>query len=557
MTCADDTWATKVIKLLLSEYGGRAKFDKIKVSMYQKGLMTGGSLKNKFQSCSGIFIFEKDNKVKRVSVGWRETKICSKIREPGSETCIVENCSKFHVCKPFIRDDCLKDTSCPFGHELQNDTNKKVSETLGLSSFSSEEIRIMLFRSIPAVCEKYNTGDCDDDDCPDLHVCSRFMQRKCTAGKGCKFDHSFQTSEHNKWVLDTFQVRCLTDVELVKLILMKNDFQVVPIADAESQSKTTSSAPSISLLSDSQSTPEEQTEEEVFEVFRFLLKRFGGRAKFNTFLFKRDHLFQGFQREEIIDWLKEHTDRFVLYEGGGDLNYVASYNRHARLCFGYNKPGTFICDDQSCKSFHVCRDFVTGACVNNGKCGLSHSLSSDYNRQVCLGLGLPQLTDNELCLVILCSSPTVCVNYNTAGCHLEYCPELHVCSKNILNKCTNGDGCKFGHVISNSGEHNSCVLKAFQMDTWQEDVLLRMVIVKKGGHRKISGEVGISPVQAAPPVSHPESETVSRVERKSTRCHRQLLRILSVKKEPAEVHPSLTPQYDKADTKTEEAKPKG
>lgn len=496
-----------------------------------------------------LFLFEKDGEVKHVSVGWKDVKICCK------ETCVSENCSDFHVCKSFITGDCTNDSSCPFGHELHNETNKKASENLGLS-FSSEEIRTILLRSHPAVCVKYNTGGCDEDDCPDLHVCSRFILQKCTAGRGCKFDHSLQTSDHNKWVLDTFDICDLTDVELIKHTLVKNDFERVRSADTEPQFQKTSLTPSIRLLGGCQSTPEEQMNEYIFEVFRFLLERFGGRAKFSTFLFKRDHLFQGFQREEIIDCLKEHTDRFVLYEGGGDLNYVASYNRHARLCFGYNKPGTFICDDQSCKSFHVCRDFVTGACVNNGKCGLSHSLSSDYNRQVCLGLGLPQLTDNELCSLILCSSPTVCVNYNTAGCCLEYCPDLHVCSKNILNKCTSGDDCKFGHVISNS-EHNSYVLKAFRMDKWQEDILCRLVIVKKGEHREISGEVGISSVQTAPPVNQPESETVSRVEKTSTGCHPRCLSVPLVEKAPAEVHPSWTPQYNTTETKTEEEKPKG
>ncbi|PVD35535.1 hypothetical protein C0Q70_02498 [Pomacea canaliculata] len=56
--------------------------------------------------------------------------------------------------------------------------------------------------------------------------------------------------------------------------------------------------------------------------------------------------------------------------------------------------------------------------------------------------------------------------------------DLHVCAKDLLRLCTSGVDCKFGHLIRDSGEHNSCLLKTFRVDTLDEHNLRRLVIIK-------------------------------------------------------------------------------
>ncbi|PVD35548.1 hypothetical protein C0Q70_02511 [Pomacea canaliculata] len=192
-------WTMKVIQLLLEEFDGRAKFGQFKRRLYQEYLVKGGIARvlDRLYDSNRFLVFEKYEQVKYVSVAWEDAIICCGYRKRGWDTCL-------------------------FGHDLENEANWNVSDNLGLSSFSAEQIRTIIFRSHPVVCVNYNTGGCDDDDCPDLHVCSRFILQKCTAGARCNFGHSFRTTEHNQWILETFYVEDLNDEELKRRVLVTN-----------------------------------------------------------------------------------------------------------------------------------------------------------------------------------------------------------------------------------------------------------------------------------------------------------------------------------------------
>ncbi|XP_025082025.1 poly [ADP-ribose] polymerase 12-like [Pomacea canaliculata] len=493
---ADDSWTMKVTELLLEDFDGRAKFGQFKRKLYQKYLAKGGIARalDRLYDSNRFMVFEKDEQVKYVSVAWEDASICCGYRKKGWDTCRKDDCSRFHVCKFFITGNCVRGSKCLFGHDLENQVNKSVSDRLGLSSFSAEQIRTIIFRSHPAVCVKYNTGGCDDDDCPDLHICSRSIIQKCTAGASCNFGHSLKKTEHNQWVLETFDVEDLNDEELKRRILVTN----IPSTDTGPRSQMTPAASSLSVFSgataasSTSSISSIDTEDYILSVFSFLLKSFGGRVKFNTFLTKRGELLQGLKRVDIIEWLKDNSDRFLLHESDGDVKFVSVHNRRARVCFRYNNPGDSMCDNQFCMFFHICRDLLTDTCIRT-RCRLNHDFSSWPNAKICSDLNLHQFSDEEICKIILCSHPVVCGKYNESGCQLNECPDLHVCSKNIFSQCARGDGCKFGHTIKNSGEHNLYVLKAFQMDTWQEKVLRKLVIVSKREHSDPLGRQGYVP----------------------------------------------------------------
>ncbi|XP_025083436.1 uncharacterized protein LOC112557659 [Pomacea canaliculata] len=475
---AEDDWASKVARLLLSEFEGRAKFGHLKRSLYQRNLWKGGvtRLLKWLSNTDRFLVFKKDENVKYVSIACQNVSICCGFQNKG---CRKERCSKFHVCKFFVSGNCQNGSRCRFGHDLGNEANKRVSDSLGLSSFSSEEIRTIICRSHPAVCVKYNIGGCDDVDCPDLHICSRFILKNCPQETDCELIHSLQMFENNLWVLYTFKLNDLTDVELRKRILVKKHTPRVTEANNGPRSQLTPvSSPNL----DQESTSGEEIKENIDDVFRFLFNNFGGRAKFDKFLTGRGHLFQGSDREAIIKWFKNRRNRFALYGNGNDIKYVSVYNKGARVCFKYHDSSSLDCGDEACKYFHICRRFVVGACVST-RC--SHSFSSGPNMKVRSDLRLDKLNEGEILSLILCSSPAVCVNHNMSGCCVNDCPDLHVCFKYVFGQCTSGQDCEFGHSVRDSGEHNSYVLKAFQMEKWNEDLLRKLVIVKKGDHRKM------------------------------------------------------------------------
>ncbi|PVD35543.1 hypothetical protein C0Q70_02506 [Pomacea canaliculata] len=396
---ADDSWTMKVTELLLEDFDGRAKFGQFKRKLYQKYLAKGGIARalDRLYDSNRFMVFEKDEQVKYVSVAWEDASICCGYRKKGWDTCRKDDCSRFHVCKFFITGNCVRGSKCLFGHDLENQVNKSVSDRLGLSSFSAEQIRTIIFRSHPAVCVKYNTGGCDDDDCPDLHICSRSIIQKCTAGASCNFGHSLKKTEHNQWVLETFDVEDLNDEELKRRILVTN----IPSTDTGPRSQMTPAASSLSVFSgataasSTSSISSIDTEDYILSVFSFLLKSFGGRVKFNTFLTKRGELLQGLKRVDIIEWLKDNSDRFLLHESDGDVKFVSVHNRRARVCFRYNNPGDSMCDNQFCMFFHICRDLLTDTCIRT-RCRLNHDFSSWPNAKICSDLNLHQFSDEEI-----------------------------------------------------------------------------------------------------------------------------------------------------------------
>ncbi|XP_025083444.1 uncharacterized protein LOC112557667 [Pomacea canaliculata] len=93
-------------------------------------------------------------------------------------------------------------------------------------------------------------------------------------------------------------------------------------------------------------------------------------------------------------------------------------------------------------------------------------------------LKLDHFTNNEIRKIFFYSNPAVCDYYNRSGVCGGFCMDLHVCAKDLLRLCTSGVDCKFGHLIRDSGEHNSCLLKTFRVDTLDEHNLRRLVIIK-------------------------------------------------------------------------------
>ncbi|KAK7462560.1 hypothetical protein BaRGS_00038389 [Batillaria attramentaria] len=104
--------------------------------------------------------------------------------------------------------------------------------------FTDEQIRTIVLRSTPVVCEKFNKTDCVEETCPDLHVCSKNILHDCASGDDCKLGHLIKDTEHNMWVLRTFHVERLPEKVLSKIVIVKKDVPQAASTAKDVPSKT-------------------------------------------------------------------------------------------------------------------------------------------------------------------------------------------------------------------------------------------------------------------------------------------------------------------------------
>ena len=213
-----DEWI-KIFNLLLKQFKGRTKLGTL---MSQKGDLFKGLTHAKaaawLKHSNRFLTFEKEGKVKAVSISFKEARMCFKYRKHNTDKCENTHCPFFHICREFVSGNCTRGSDCHFNHSFHSRSNAKVSKEAGLLSFTDEDICWIVFRSTPVVCNSFNTTGCNDD-CPDLHVCSNFIRRECS-DEDCKFGHTIKGTEHNKWVLNTFHMMGINELTLKQMVIV-------------------------------------------------------------------------------------------------------------------------------------------------------------------------------------------------------------------------------------------------------------------------------------------------------------------------------------------------
>ena len=213
-----DEWI-KIFSLLLKHFKGRTKLGTL---LSQKGdLFKGFSHEDAaewLKRSSRFLTFEKNGQVKFVSVNNKEARTCFKYRKHNTDRCENDECPFFHICKDFVAGSCPWDSSCHFNHSFHSKGNAKVCALAGLQTFTDRDIRTIVFRSTPVVCNAFNKGGCQDD-CPDLHVCSKYVRSDCSDGD-CKFGHKIKGPEHNLWILETFHMQKIAENTLCKMVFV-------------------------------------------------------------------------------------------------------------------------------------------------------------------------------------------------------------------------------------------------------------------------------------------------------------------------------------------------
>ncbi|CAC5401248.1 PARP7S [Mytilus coruscus] len=213
------------------------------------------------------------------------------------------------------------------------------------------------------------------------------------------------------------------------------------------------------------------------DVFKFLVKTFGGGCTFEDFL-RRCDLFP--MDSNICLWFRKHSRRFHVFWEGKDIIYVQPFFQDAKICVRWNnKKNPGECKNAQCDFFHICRRFIRGNCKDKD-CPLSHSFRNLHNRHLKDKLGISDFSDVDIKIVLNCNSPSVCADYiYNNGCKVENaekrCPHLHLCRIKIFGKCD--DPCKFKKTHSITQFHNKWVLTSCHMKGWPAARVFKAIYV--------------------------------------------------------------------------------
>ncbi|XP_076086868.1 uncharacterized protein LOC143057446 [Mytilus galloprovincialis] len=213
------------------------------------------------------------------------------------------------------------------------------------------------------------------------------------------------------------------------------------------------------------------------EVFKFMIKTFGGGCSYEDFL-RRCDLFP--LNSNIALWFRKHNTKFHIFWDKKDIVYLQPFYRDAKICAQWNsKKNPGECQNAHWDYFHICRRFIRGNCKDKD-CPLSHSFRGPHNYRLKNKLGIVNFSDDEMKIVLNCNSPSVCADYiYNNDCKVDNperkCPHLHLCRQKIFGKCP--DPCKFNRTHTINQFHNKWVLTSCHMKEWPLAKVLKAIYV--------------------------------------------------------------------------------
>ena len=216
----------------------------------------------------------------------------------------------------------------------------------------------------------------------------------------------------------------------------------------------------------------EPTEQEVFQC---LCKDYGSSAGFSEIADRKDLFPSGPKSAET--WLRETTKGSILVteDMKGKITGVHAFSRYARLCLDYSYNGK--CDNHDCTYLHICRDYMTNSCNRGVTCGLNHRFHNQRDRTLLSKVNFDQFTDLQLQMLVLLSTPQICVKYNTDGkCKRgDCCSKIHICHGYLRKRCRS-DECGLLHETAMDTVHTKSVLKRFMLSNVDKQEVMKMFL---------------------------------------------------------------------------------
>ncbi|XP_078378802.1 uncharacterized protein LOC144661949 isoform X2 [Oculina patagonica] len=425
--------------------------------------------------------------------------------------CKKEHCPSFHLCRDFITGSCSHGETCSSSHSFRNKRDQETVSKLDLDWLTNEQLRQLMLSSTPQVCINYNQGTCiNDSTCCRIHICKDFVLNACQSGNACCFQHkeAFDT-HHTRSLLEKFQMGKISHTNVLKTILVCEEQDRVLCSSKITQIQSEASLlmgmldvqdSPISLQSSQQTKPsypwnyDNKTDDETFssqtssasvtscsppewEVFECLCKEYGSSASISEIAEHKGLFPHGLKNAEL--WFRKVKGSFLITEDTqGKIRQVHAFSAQARLCLDYSNNGK--CDNQDCKYLHVCRDFITDSCSSGVTCPLNHQFHNQRDKALLSRSKLDQFTDLQLQMLVLSSTPRICVKYNNGVCKRgDSCTKIHMCC-GYLRKCCSGEyECGLNHETAMDTEQTQAVLKRLLLDNVDKHDLLKMILDDK------------------------------------------------------------------------------
>ena len=410
------------------------------------------------------FVFVKDHngEEKGVRINLRK-KMCQHYVVKGSCRRGQNKCKHWHICKSFIEEEC--NGACGLSHDFHDHGNDNKLKELGLEKYSNGSLRKIIAWSLPTICELYLRSECKCDKCPYLHICAKEAHGLTCS---CSLSHNL-TDSHNMNVLKEYDLvppNQIVNVDFVRCSILVLDKQRC-LSFCEDRAAAVTPRPAPSRFKNS-------TAASVF--FERLCKEFSCSASSVNLLEQK--LVLPSEVEDFESLLEENKDKFLVTRNErGAIQDVTAFCPKLRLCRDF-VSSTNECRKNRCPNFHLCRKFVIGACIHGESCSRSHSFRNKRDAETLSNLCFDGLTDEQLCQLMMSSSPQVCLDYNNSSCNRgSLCSRVHICKRFVMNACGKGKSCCLDHKRALDTLHTSSTLEKYKIDDTNLNNVLRDLLV--------------------------------------------------------------------------------
>ena len=419
------------------------------------------------------FVFVKDHngeeKGVRINLG---KKICQQYVVKGSCRRGQNKCKHWHICKSFIEEEC--NGACGLSHDFHDRGNDSKLKELGLEKYSNGSLRKIIAWSLPTICELFLRSECKCDKCPHLHICAKEAHGVTCS---CSLSHNL-TDSHNMNVLKEYDLvppNQIVNVDFVRCSILVFDKQRL-LSFSEDRAPAMTPKPAPSRFKNS-------TAARVF--FERLCKEFSCSASLANLLEQKVVLPS--EVEDFDSLLEESKDKFLVTRNErGAIQDVTAFCPKLRLCRDF-VSSTNECRKNRCPNFHLCRKFVSGTCIHGESCSRSHSFRNKRDAETLSNLCFDGLTDEQLCQLMMSSSPQVCLDYNNSSCNRgSLCSRVHICKRFVMNACGKGRSCCLDHKRALDTLHTSSILEKYKIDDTNLNNVLRDLLVCEG-HKSACG----------------------------------------------------------------------
>ena len=183
----------------------------------------------------------------------------------------------------------------------------------------------------------------------------------------------------------------------------------------------------------------------------------------------------------VESWFRRTVGNFLVKESDTkteEISRIDAFSADARLCLSWVENQT--CHEEHCQCFHVCKSYISDSCSLGASCPMNHSFRNDRDRALLSKVRLDCLSEEQLCKLVLLSSPQVCKDYNNSICTSgNSCGKIHICCGYLRNCCRGVWECGLEHEGTFNTKQTQDVLQHLRMNNISSKNTLKLIFDDK------------------------------------------------------------------------------